>query len=159
MKITRFTAENIKRLYAVSIEPDQNEPIVNITGPNAAGKSSVLDSIWMALGGSAAVPEMPVRKGATSAQVTLDLGDILVTRTFTHKGTCLKVSNKDGLEWESAQTLLNTLVGKLAFDPRPSCAWMPPGTAKSCSRSLTFPSTTAYLPSFREPPLPMVVTP
>ena len=49
MRIIRLQAENIKRLQAVEIEPHGD--VVKITGKNGAGKSSVLDSIWMALAG------------------------------------------------------------------------------------------------------------
>ena len=43
MKILELRAENIKKLVAVEIKPDGN--IVEITGKNGAGKTSVLDSI------------------------------------------------------------------------------------------------------------------
>lgn len=78
MKIIKFTANNIKRLGAVEITPQGN--VVKITGKNAAGKSSVLDAIFWALGGKGVMPSKPIRAGAESAQVTLDLGDMMVTR-------------------------------------------------------------------------------
>ena len=55
MQIVELRAENVKRLSAVTIRP--TGPVVEITGKNEAGKSSVLDSIWMALGGA----EVPVQ--------------------------------------------------------------------------------------------------
>lgn len=47
MKIIALQAENVKRLVAIEIRPDGN--LVQITGKNGAGKTSVLDCIWWAL--------------------------------------------------------------------------------------------------------------
>lgn len=115
LKIIQLAAENVKKLRAVQITPEGH--IVQISGPNAAGKTSVLDAIWYALGGGQALPEEPIRKGAAKGEIRLDLGEMLVTRTFTHKGSYLKVMNKEGLEWKSPQKVLDQLLGKLSFDP------------------------------------------
>ena len=115
MKIIQLTAENVKRLRAVQIAPTGN--LVPITGKNAQGKSSVLDCICYALGGERAIPEQPIREGTAKAEIKLDLGEIVVTRTFTHKGSYLKVQSKEGLEWKSPQKILDQLLGKFSFDP------------------------------------------
>ena len=115
LKIIRLVAENVKKLRAIQITPEGH--IVQISGPNAAGKTSVLDAIWMALGGGNALPEEPIRKGAARGEIHLDLGEMIITRTFTLKGSYLKVISKDGLEWKSPQKLLDRLIGKLSFDP------------------------------------------
>lgn len=115
MNIIQLTAENVKRLKAVTIKPDGN--IVVIAGQNGAGKSSVLDSIQYALGGD---PEdkMPVRRGEEKAKVVVDLGDLIVKRTFTAAGgTALTVTNADGIKQSTPQAILDKLVGKLTFDP------------------------------------------
>lgn len=49
MKIVSLTAENVKKLTVVEITPAGN--LVQITGKNGQGKSSVLDAIWWALAG------------------------------------------------------------------------------------------------------------
>ena len=54
LKVIRLTAENVKRLKAVEITPDQTMQI--ITGRNAQGKTSVLAALWLALGGGSAAP-------------------------------------------------------------------------------------------------------
>lgn len=114
-KIIRLEAENIKRLSAVTIDPKGN--IVVIGGRNGQGKSSVLDSIQYALGGATTDP-MPVRKGEDKAKVVVDLGDIVVRRSFTAAGgTALVIKNADGVEQKSPQAILDGLTGKLAFDP------------------------------------------
>lgn len=49
MKVISLQAENVKRLKAVAIAPSDN--LVEITGKNAQGKTSVLDALWWALAG------------------------------------------------------------------------------------------------------------
>lgn len=116
MKILRFEAENIKRLRVVQITPTGN--LIQIMGPNGEGKTSVLDAIWYALGGTKAVPSQPVRRGASTAQVKLDMGELKVTRRFTEAGgTSLVVEGADGARFSSPQKMLDELVGTLTFDP------------------------------------------
>lgn len=117
MKIIELRAENIKRLRAVEITPSGD--MVVIGGNNAQGKSSVLDAIWLALGGGKASKEtpLPIRDGEEKASVRLDLGDLVVTRSWTRKGTSLKVENAEGAQYKSPQSMLDALVGQLSFDP------------------------------------------
>lgn len=117
MKILKLSAENIKRLSAIEINPD-GSPVIVIGGKNGAGKSSVLDAIAMALGGKDLIPGKPIRRGQRHAKVVVDLGDIVVTRTFTESGGgSLKVSNREGANYTSPQAMLDNLIGRLSFDP------------------------------------------
>lgn len=121
MKILNFRAENIKRLKVVEITPDGN--IVEITGLNGAGKTSVLDSIWWALAGASTHQDVPIRDGASKAVIRLDLGELTVTRKFRKEPrggevtTSLIVENAEGIPFRSPQAMLDGLVGALAFDP------------------------------------------
>lgn len=117
MKIVSLRAENVKRLRAVEITPDGD--LVVIAGRNGQGKSSVLDSIWMALAGAAGSKETtrPIRDGEEKASVELDLGDLRVTRRWTKAGTTLEVSSADGARYPSPQRMLDSLIGRLTFDP------------------------------------------
>ena len=125
MQIINLQSDNIKRIKAVEITPDGS--IVEITGRNAQGKTSVLDSIAYALGGTKLVPAKPIRDGAKSAQVTVDLGEIKVVRKFTQKGSTISVYNKDGKVIPGgAQGVLNKMLGDLTFDP-PEFTNMKPG--------------------------------
>lgn len=118
IRIVQLTAANVKKLVAVDITPEGD--VVIIGGDNAQGKTSVLDSIWLALGGASALKGQtkPVREGAPGASVRLDLGRLIVTRTWTADGrTTLKVANAEGMQFNSPQKVLDELVGNLTFDP------------------------------------------
>lgn len=120
MKIVSLQAENVKRLVAVEITPDGN--LVQITGKNGQGKTSVLDSIWWALAGATHIQAAPIRKGSAEARIRLDLGELRVTRTFRRKEdggatTSIVVENADGARFPSPQKMLDSLLGELSFDP------------------------------------------
>lgn len=115
MRIIRLSAENIKRLSAVEIAPEGD--LVVIGGRNGQGKTSVLDAIWLALGGASKANPEALRKGAKHGHVTLDLGDLEVTRTWTAKGSTLTVKGANGATFPSPQKMLDDLVGRLSFDP------------------------------------------
>lgn len=134
MKIINLQSENVKRLVAVDITPTGD--LVEITGNNGQGKTSVLDSIFWALGGKDNVQAMPIREGEDKAVIVVTLGNpgeekrLKVTRTFRLKKVAegeevdpmdwtssVKVENEDGFATASPQQMLNELVGTLTFDP------------------------------------------
>lgn len=120
MKIVELKVENVKRLSAVNIKPDGS--LVVIGGRHGNGKSSVLDSIMYALAGTDSLPPAPIRNGASKGQVTVRLDDITVTRKFSRKEggeitTSLEIRRSNGDKVSSPQALLDSLCGKLAFDP------------------------------------------
>jgi DNA repair exonuclease SbcCD ATPase subunit len=114
-KIVALDVENVKKVSAVHIEP--NGSMVVIGGENGAGKSSVLDSIAYALGGKTLLPKRPIKDGAEKATIRVNLGELIVERTFTQAGSYLTVKNPDGFAASSPQAILDALVGKLTFDP------------------------------------------
>lgn len=113
--ITKLEVEAFKRVKALRLSLEGNAVVIG--GPNGAGKSSVLDAIEAALGGGKHAPEEPIQKGKKKARVSLETEDLIVTRTFTPKGSQLEVKGKDGAVYPSPQALLDGLVGKLSFDP------------------------------------------
>ena len=120
MKIINLYAVNLKRLTPVQISPDGN--LVQITGKNGQGKTSVLDAIWWALAGTSNVQTTPIRKGEERAIITLDLGKLKITRRFNAQDdgsytTSITVENDEGARFSSPQGMLDKLLGELTFDP------------------------------------------
>ncbi len=74
MRILRLKSANVMRLVAVDITPEGALFVVG--GRNGAGKSSVLDSIAMALGGAALAPPEPIRAGESEGRIEVDLGEL-----------------------------------------------------------------------------------
>jgi len=119
MPIVALDIKNVKRINAAHIEPDGS--VVILGGRNAQGKSSVLDAIQMLLCGAGTMPPEPLKRGTEAGHVSADLGDVVVTRTFTPAGGgSLKVEAKiaDGRAvMKSPQKWLDERIGKLSFDP------------------------------------------
>lgn len=119
MKIIELRGENVKRMRAFTVKPDGNTIVV--AGKNGQGKSSLLDSIVLALGGKstevAKLTTKPIRDGADDAWVEVDLGEYTVRRRWTAKSDSLEVTSKDGSKYPSPQKMLDKLIGDLSFDP------------------------------------------
>lgn len=114
--IVELKAENVKRLRAVTINAD-GKPVIVVAGRNAQGKTSVLDSIEMALAGKRSIPERPIRDGELRASIVLKTDDYTISRVFTPGGSRLEVTAADGVPVSSPQALLDSLTGRLSFDP------------------------------------------
>jgi len=116
MHINALTVHNFKRIEAICLELPA-KGTVEICGKNGAGKSSAIDSIWSALGGAKASPAQPIRNGEREASVSLDLGELRVTREWSSSGTRLTVTDASGSKMGRPQQILDGLFGRLAFDP------------------------------------------
>jgi hypothetical protein len=113
VRITGLEIENVKRVQAVHMEPAETGLTV-IGGDNRQGKTSVLDAIMAALGGEKFAPSDAVRRGADKGQVTVMLSNgLVVNRSFTGKGSYLKVSDPAG--GKGGQMLLNEFVSEFAL--------------------------------------------
>lgn len=113
VKINSLELENVKRIKAVKIEPNENGLTV-IGGRNNQGKTSVLDSIAWALGGDRFRPSQPAREGSVippHLHITLSNG-LVVDRAG--KNSDLKVTDPDGNK--GGQQLLNEFVEQLALN-------------------------------------------
>ena len=125
MKIIGFQAEAIKRVRAVRIDPTGN--VIELTGKNEQGKSSILDAIWWCFSGKKPIDKDPIRAGEEKATIQIKLGDngvekYTVTRRFKRKPdgdftTSLVVEGEDGFRASDPQDVLNKLIGALSFDP------------------------------------------
>lgn len=122
-KIVELRAENVKRIKAVAIRPDGD--VVVLSGKNSQGKSSVLDSIWYALGGGDATKQVGriIRDGETEATAEVELSNGLKVRRrwwYTKGGDLtskLEVMSPDGAKYPSPQVMLDKMLGALSFDP------------------------------------------
>ena len=122
MKIIKLRSENVMRLNAVEIIPKGDTIIIG--GKNEQGKTSVLESILLALGGRKSKIKEPLKKGKDKGKVVLELDGtgLIVTRTFTKGGGgTLTVTSKDGAKFQSPQAMLDKISGALTFDP---LAWV-----------------------------------
>lgn len=120
MRILDFRSENFKRLQVVEIKPDGN--LIQITGANAQGKSSVIEAIWSTFGGKDAQPELPIHKGKSNARNIITVGDkngakLVIERKYTEKDSYLTVKGADGGKYSKPQQLIDGMLGAIAFDP------------------------------------------
>ena len=113
VKINSLELENVKRIKAVELKPDENGLTV-IGGENNNGKTSVLDAIAWALGGNKFKPSKAEREGSMvppKLKVTLSNG-IVVERVG--KNSTLKVTDPTGKK--AGQNLLDSFINELALN-------------------------------------------
>lgn len=114
LHIVEFHAENLKRIKVARIAPDG--AVIALSGANGSGKSSILDAIRYALAGKGAIDPQPVRMGEENATVRLDLGEVVITRTFEKDGkTEVEIRSASGAKFPSPQKMLEELMGKSAL--------------------------------------------
>jgi energy-coupling factor transporter ATP-binding protein EcfA2 len=124
--IIELVVENMMKVRAAHIKPKGS--VVQITGKNGQGKTSVLRAIGWALTGVSDIPSRPIRKGAQHGLVKMDLGDLIVTRFFqgidpdkSANGaaytTRLLVEGKRREQFRTPQSVLDALMGAISFDP------------------------------------------
>ncbi len=121
LKIAQLQAENFKKLRVVSFSPDPTSSTIG--GDNGQGKTSLLDAIAVAIGGTKMAPEEPIRKGTERSDIRMQLtgkvGDMPVTynlhRAFKRNGdktsSELIITTPDGTAIGQPQTILNNLLG------------------------------------------------
>jgi hypothetical protein len=124
LHIAALEIENILRVSAVSIKTDGS--VIELTGRNRAGKSSIIDAIWIAMGGEKNIPKMPIHGDAAAGHVIVELDDedgfvYRVTRKLRRRedgsiGTTLTLENADG-KLQQPQVILSRLFGALSIDP------------------------------------------
>ena len=114
-RIVKLTVENVKKIKAVSVTPEGNLFIIG--GKNGAGKSSLIDSVAMVMGGKGQEPGEPLRQGEKHGKIIAELDTLIIKKVFTPKGSKVTVEGKDGAVYPSPQAMLADMYGKLTFDP------------------------------------------
>lgn len=116
MKILGITTENIKRCKFASVKFDGSAIV--IAGDNAQGKSSFVDSIWMALGGAAGIPAQPVSAGAAMGTISIEMDEFKITRKIKpDRSTTLEICSLDGAKHPSPQKILDAFNVRFGFWP------------------------------------------
>ena len=113
MKINQLEIENVKRIRAVKVTPNETGLTI-IGGNNKQGKTSVLDAIAWALGGDRYRPSQATREGSVippNLHIVMNNG-LVVERKG--KNSDLKVTDPSGRK--GGQQLLNEFVSQLALD-------------------------------------------
>ncbi len=121
MKIKVLRIKNFKKIKELEITPEDN--VIVIAGENASGKTSALDAISWCLGGESFGKKKitkPVREGQKEAEVVMEIDNFVVRKYCKdNRINRLIVTNKDkNIQYKSPQTMLDSFVGKLSFDPR-----------------------------------------
>jgi hypothetical protein len=116
--LVALEVENVKRIKMVRIRPD-GAPLVVVGGDNDQGKTSLLDSIEMLIGGGRRFPAAPLRQGETDGRVYGEFSNgLVVERKFYPGGSNLTVrQGKRGKAVSGPQGKLDDLFDELAFEP------------------------------------------
>lgn len=113
VKINTLEVENVKRVKAVTLTPQENGLTI-LGGNNGQGKTSVLDAICWAVGGNKFKPSNAARDGAyTDPHIRLTLSNGLVVER-AGKNAALKVIDPNGNK--SGQALLDSFISELALN-------------------------------------------
>jgi len=84
-----------------------------ISGTNATNKTSLLKAISFGMGAEG----VPIRSGATEAEVTLTVNGSSTTRAARRRGTGLEVSGEPWLRTDEARKKFETAAALLEFNP------------------------------------------
>jgi len=119
LTLTRISAENILKYEQFSL--DEPKKLTLFRGPNDVGKTTALKLLSLAVTG-ASDPRSIIHDGADKGEIVLDFVGFKLRRSFTEKGTYLKITDADGRTLPSPQQWLNDRIGEFRdFNP---LAWL-----------------------------------
>lgn len=127
VRLATLRVQNTLGIRAADLTWSDDANMLVVGGENGAGKTSLCDALWMALGGSPK-QSMVIHSGADSSKVELELVDpasgkveLIVQRVTKMKGdkevSTLVVMGADRRDYKSPQEVLNKLINKHTFDP------------------------------------------
>jgi len=113
MKITRIEIKDYRGVkeFATDVGPAG----LTVKGPNAKGKTSILNAISAALAARGIDPS-DIRHGADSSEILISMDGLRVRRRISENGPSLAVTNKDGDRWSKPQSRLDEILGTSGID-------------------------------------------
>ncbi len=116
IRVVGLYAENVRMVKVADLTPHRHVNI--ISGPNASGKSTLIDSIRYTLGGAREHPAQIIRSGQDEMTIKLNMGAFVAVRTATSDGeTDLRLETPAGAIINKPQHLLDSIKGDLGWDP------------------------------------------
>lgn len=117
MKLLTLNISNVLGIVGANIDFDGAGNLFVIGGDNGAGKSSVLSAVEMLISGGDAIPEKPIREGATKGVIIGKTEDFTATRTLSKSGATLTIKANDGSPIASPQALWDSVTKGRSLDP------------------------------------------
>ena len=115
--ILGLRVDNVMRVSCVELQFDEEGGLVLLSGPNASGKTSLLKSIEMVLGGGRLTPKRPIKNGENEARVLLTTTSFVAELIFDSKGRHIDVKTVGDAAPMPPATLLKTFYNEIAMDP------------------------------------------
>jgi len=114
-----FVSLTIKNVLGVkSATITRAGPVTTIGGKNAQGKSSILKTFQMIVGGGSYIPDNPIRAGEKKGEGVLETTDYRMELKLRAGGRHeIEVKTKDGATLPLPATFLRQLTAGRAFDP------------------------------------------
>ena len=112
--INKIKAKNFKIIEFVDINPKKG--VTFIFGPNAAGKSTVMDIIENTLQGGKKILN-PIRDNQERGETMIEIAGYKVKKIFTEKSVRLEVYDSDDNKIDGGLATIDKLVNKIGFDP------------------------------------------
>ena len=117
VQLQGFKIRNIMKIKEVTVTVRPGET-TTFGGKNDQGKTAILRSLWMGLGGKSAIFDDAIRHGETTGDVWIDVNAYTVYLVLTiGKAPRFEVRRKDGTLVTAPMALLRQWMGKIGFDP------------------------------------------
>ena len=117
VKIQDLSVKNFRKVKLIELKPEQNFLVIN--GKNAQGKTSLLDAIANACGGTKSDVKMPVHTGEEKAEINITLTNgINIRQYYTNTGGYgLTVKQGEDFKVDAGSTFLKRFYEDTQFEP------------------------------------------
>ena len=124
IRVKSLIIKNFKNMSY--LKTNINEDVTYLVGKNGAGKTTIIDALWISLLGKNAMPKLDrfkmIKQGAEKAEIVVVLtpeegGDITVKRTITPKDCYLKIFQDGDVGRELNQKFLNDIISEFSINP------------------------------------------